>query len=53
MLYTNVQGGTGAGKKKALAPSFPHDWKCLNCGDYNQKFCVNCIKCYAPRPAYQ
>jgi hypothetical protein len=53
MLYTSVQGGTGAGRKKALAFPFPHDWKCLKCGNYNKKNWANCSACVAPRPNFQ
>ena len=53
MVYTSVEGGTGAGTVKAPSAPFPHDWKCLKCGDYNKKSWRNCLKCCAPRPIFQ
>lgn len=53
MLYTTVEGGTGAGRVKPLATPFPNQWRCSSCDFNNEKYFRNCFKCYAPRPKFQ
>jgi len=52
VLYTHVEGGTGAGTRTVSEP-FPTQWKCLTCDFNNESYFRNCFKCYAPRPQFQ
>jgi len=51
MLYTHVEGGTGAGVR-TVAEAYPHQWQCRSCNFNNERYFRNCFRCYAPRPNY-
>ena len=41
-LYTSVQNGTGAGRKRAPKPPYPHDWVCPGCGARCKYYWLRC-----------
>lgn len=51
-MHVNVEGGTGAGRKKPLHPARREPWTCSGCGRVNQGFIVRCIGagCNEDRP---
>lgn len=53
-MHVNVEGGTGAGRKKGLLPGRRDPWTCpgKNCGRINQGFVVRCLNpgCNQDRP---
>lgn len=48
-IYTHIQGGTGAGIKKAPLSAAKENWVCAGCGRTCTYYWRNCPSCFHAR----